>query len=237
MLDQWLDSEFAAKWDASNLRGNPARSDQLDLLADEIVEHYQSDTFVLDLGIGSGILEEKLFERSSNIRIVGVDYSHAMVTLARERLKIHGNNCRYLFKKIEALQASDLEGARISQVIAVQSLHHLPNAIKRRLFAMVNTIVGDGGLFFILDRVSTRSDRLFSIYKTAWNRAEKGAEQKSGKTYEEYSQRMINKDEFPASVASQLGWLRAAGFEADCLDLRIDRALLVARAISRVVNA
>jgi len=85
MVDDWSDADFVRDWDVTILEGNPTRAEQLDILEDE----YRPGTAILDVGFGSGTVEEMIFEWVPEARVVGVDSSAGMIGLARERLRGH----------------------------------------------------------------------------------------------------------------------------------------------------
>src|ERR1700712_1525592 len=74
-------------WDAESRTYNPSRAEQLDIMITIIADHYHLDKTILDLGIGTGLVEEMLFQRIPQAQIVGVDGSSAMLELAHKRLQ------------------------------------------------------------------------------------------------------------------------------------------------------
>ncbi len=86
--DNWHNREFATEWDeAGKLFTNPDRLRLLSLLADLL--EASGATRVLDLGIGSALVESAVKQRHpeyyNQCRITGVDASAAMLDLARRR--------------------------------------------------------------------------------------------------------------------------------------------------------
>src|ERR1700730_3613193 len=86
MRNTWLDLSHTSKWDGDPLSGNPLREEQLDLLLALIADHYVPGSTILDLGSGSGLVEDELFRRLPEALAVGIDYSPAMIAMARQRL-------------------------------------------------------------------------------------------------------------------------------------------------------
>ena len=58
---------------------------------------------VLDVGCGTGRLTEQLLARLSLGRVIGIDQSSNMVSVAREHLKRHGDRLRLLVADAAAL--------------------------------------------------------------------------------------------------------------------------------------
>src|SRR5262245_44654867 len=86
MKDQWHDPAFAAEWDETTAAGNPTRAEQIDIILFLIERLYRPSAQILDLGVGSGQLEQLLLQRVPQAEVVGIDSSPAMLALARRRL-------------------------------------------------------------------------------------------------------------------------------------------------------
>ena len=86
MRDAWHDEGFARRWDSEDaLRTNPDREAQIALLVALVAESWRDGDRLLDLGVGSGLVEDALFERLPDIEVVGIDRSEAMLARARAR--------------------------------------------------------------------------------------------------------------------------------------------------------
>ena len=60
--DAWDDKGFADRWDGKNhFRDNPGRGEQLDLILHLLAGGCREDSLILDLGSGSGRVEELIF--------------------------------------------------------------------------------------------------------------------------------------------------------------------------------
>src|SRR5713226_4822225 len=71
MKDQWDNPNFVIQWDQTALEGNPTRAEQLDILISLLEDTYREGTTILDLGIGSGLIEALLFTRRPHTDVVG----------------------------------------------------------------------------------------------------------------------------------------------------------------------
>ena len=67
-------------------RTNPTRTEQLDILLTLVEGEYRPGSAILDIGMGSGRVEESLLGRLPDAFVVGVDASEAMLALAAGRL-------------------------------------------------------------------------------------------------------------------------------------------------------
>src|SRR5690606_41446870 len=83
----WSDPETARKWDEDNTSRNPLRPQQLEMLLAILEDEFEPGKTILDLGYGTGVVEQMIYERIPAAQIVGVDRSGALMALAAVRLK------------------------------------------------------------------------------------------------------------------------------------------------------
>jgi tRNA (cmo5U34)-methyltransferase len=162
---------------------------------------------VLDLGAGTGILAARVAAAYPDADLVLVDGAPAMLEQARERL---GDGV--------ALHVADLrdplpEGP-FCAVVSALAIHHLDDAGKRDLLARAYEALSPGGMFVNAEQVAGPSPRFDAHYR-AWHEAAARAAGATAQEWDAAVQRMRH-DEC-ASVEDQLAWMRAAGFDADCL--------------------
>jgi tRNA (cmo5U34)-methyltransferase len=162
---------------------------------------------VLDLGAGTGILAARVAAAYPDADLVLVDGAPAMLEQARERL---GDEV--------ALHVADLrdplpEGP-FCAVVSALAIHHLDDAGKRVLFARAYEALSPGGIFVNAEQVAGPSPRFDAHYR-AWHEAAARAAGATAQEWDAAVQRMRHDD--CASVDDQLAWMRAAGFDADCL--------------------
>ena len=181
MRDAWHDEGFARRWDSEDaLRTNPDREAQIALLVALVAESWRDGDRLLDLGVGSGLVEEALFRRLPDIQVVGIDHSEAMLEQARARHRGR-TNLRLVNGGFEDLDALDSLGADGSMappfefVICVQALHEVSDDVKRAVFAFVRRRIAPSGLFLVLDRFDYEPFTLAPEYRCIWNRLNKSA--------------------------------------------------------------
>lgn len=197
------------------------------ILADE----YQEGKTILDIGFGSGLVEQAIFERIPNAFIVGIDSSEPMINLAKERLKNWQSQYVAIKHDITKLDGLQLPPKEYQVVISIQTIHNLSNKDKKKIFDFANLVLQDKGLILILDRIAVNTPGLFSVYQSMWKRLERihGAPIKAGDTYEEHVKMTTGKGDSPISIEEHLIMLREAGFEPACLHAHAHRALIGAR--------
>ena len=233
MRDAWHDEGFARRWDAEDaVRTNPDRETQIALLVALVAESFRDGDRLLDLGVGSGLVEEALFERLPGIEVVGIDRSQAMLTQARARHRGR-TNLRLIDGGFETLDATGGLGPPFQFVICVQALHEVADDVKRTVFAFVRRRIAPRGLLLVLDRFDYEPFALAPEYRCIWKRLnQRTAQRRPPETplsFEEYRTRYAAKIDHVGTVESYLRWMREAGFDAACLYQQFNRALIAAR--------
>jgi SAM-dependent methyltransferase len=225
--DDWENPEFAQRWDAVVSAANVSRAEQLDILTTIIERIYVPGTSILDLGIGSGLVELALFARVPGAQIVGVEQSEAMIVLAEQRLAPFADLCQIVRHDLAEIEGLSLQERIYSVAFSVQTLHHIPHAAQRAVYEFVAQLLPPGGVFLHVERVALDAVSLASVIPPAWEALESRAEVKSGGTAEDFLMRLRHKSEYAATLEQHLAWLRETGFAAACLHMQLNRALMV----------
>lgn len=227
MKDNWSDPAFAEEWDTVDSQGHPTRPEQLDVLISIIADSYESDSLILDVGCGSGQVEELILKKRPDAKIIGVDSSLAMLDIARKRLTRFKDNFQGLAKDIGLLNSAALPKGSYKIIFSVQVLHELNTELRRTLFKKIYDLLEVGGQFLIMDRVKTDLDTFETPYKSVWNRLESITSLKSANDFEGYKNRIKTKEDSPGSIEEFEQLLREAGFKFAILHLNFDRAVMV----------
>ena len=226
--DAWEEEGFAKSWDAVNAaRDNPDRANQLDLLITLLEGMGPDDGWLLDLGSGSGQVETLIFERMPHARVVCLDNSEEMLKLASGRLSAYDGRYQQILGDMNDLGVVEFPHTPYSAVFSSQALHEIPHESKQAVYQKVYGLLHSRGVFYILDRIEPRFDDLRDEYECVWNRLNRRTD--APMTFNEYRERYDSKEDYPASLDEQLGWLKAAGFLAAPLYLHFNRALIAAR--------
>jgi tRNA (cmo5U34)-methyltransferase len=225
--DDWENPEFAQRWDAVVSAANPSRAEQLDFLTAIVERVYIPGTSVLDLGLGSGLVELALFNRVPEARVVGVEQSEAMIALAEQRLAPYADRCQVVRHDLADIENLTLPEGIYSVAFSVQALHHIPHEAQQAVYRFVARLLPPGGAFLHVERVALDAHTFADVIPPAWEALERRAEVKSGGTAEDFLARLGYKSEYAATLEQHLAWLREAGFAATCLHLQLNRALMV----------
>jgi ubiquinone/menaquinone biosynthesis C-methylase UbiE len=220
----WQERETAREWDAGGGARLPTRVEQQEILLTLLREAQVGHRVVLDLGVGSGLVAEAVLEALPEASLVGIDFSEAMLDLARVRLARFGPRVRLLRHDLAELGELVPPTGRYAAALSVQTLHHLSDADKEAAIAWSARVVETGGLIVIVDRVAV-PESLFSGWAALWRRIDPA----TPASYAEYEEQLALAGDHPASVHDQLSWLRKAGLDAMCVHAYGHRVVLAGR--------
>lgn len=116
-------------------------------MAEQLPEGIES---LLDIGCGSGLELDAIFQRFPTLAVTGIDLSPAMLAKLRQK---HGD------KALTLRQADYFQCALGSQcfdaVVAFETLHHFTLAQKTALFKKLYHTLKPGGVFLECDYIAT----------------------------------------------------------------------------------
>lgn len=193
----------------------PHRAEGEQVLLDEIPP---SARRVLDLGTGDGRLLALVGETRPQMRGIGLDFSEVMLSAAQDRFRTD--------ERVELIEHDLAERlpslGRFDAIVSSMAIHHLEHERKRSLFAEVHEVLEPGGVFANFDHVASPTHRLhLAFYEAIGEPLE----------YEDPSNRLLD-------VESQLGYLRAVGFDdVDCYWKWREMALLVGVKPGRAIES
>ncbi|EHQ25865.1 class I SAM-dependent methyltransferase [Mucilaginibacter paludis] len=165
---------------------------------------------VLDIGAGTGIFSQTIYQQRPDLHFTLMDISGDMLKVARERFAGLPN-----FKFIEMDFSANPIAEKYDLIISALAIHHLEDEHKAVLYNRVYQALKPGGLFINADQVEGRSAGFDEFYKSNWketvNRSELAPE-----AIERAFER-IKLDKF-ARLETQLKMLETAGFnDTDCI--------------------
>lgn len=161
---------------------------------------------VLDLGAGTGLVAALVRARYPRATLTLVDIAPKMLDLARKRFAEDETGVRFV---VADYSHEDLD-AEYDTVVSALSIHHLTDADKAGLFQRVRKALVPGGIFVNADQVLGRTPDEDRMYWEDWEREARAL----GATNDDIAmaQERMREDR-TAPLASQLGWLHAAGFQ------------------------
>lgn len=233
MAQDWHNPEVARHWDAQSNATNPVRREQLDILVTLVSRFIQPGNWLVDLGYGSGQVEQLLFDRSPDVHVVGVDSSAEMMKLASDRLADHVNQFESISHDLASLTSLSLPNHPYQFVIAIQSLHHLSKAAMRAAYDWIYQVLEPGGMFLLLDRLRVENDGVFEVMREVWLRQDdvygSCVAPREGETFDNHERIVRDRGDYPVLLDEHLAWLKGSGFQAACLHLHGNRALIAGR--------
>lgn len=229
LMDNWDNSSFVKHWDSTHLEGNPVRKEQLKVVKHLVKKYYEPESEILDIGIGTGILEEMLYEENSEYKIYGVDGSQIMVQLAKKRLSHIIDNVSFVIGDLEKIQEIKFPKKNGKVAVSIQTLHNLSNHAKITIFERVYEWLLPGGIFIIMDRIKPYPPKAYNIYKTMWKYLEHEFNTviKEEESYDDHKKKLNEKGDNPLSLLEHISLLEKAGFNATVVHLVANRTVFV----------
>jgi SAM-dependent methyltransferase len=202
--EEWTTAEHVLRY-LSRADGYPRRTEGESVLLDHVPRDARR---ILDLGTGDGRLLTLLGIERREMLGVGLDFSELMLEAARKRFT---HDQRIELVKHDLARPLPALG-RFEAVVSSFAIHHLEHERKRSLYGEVFDLLEPGGVFANFEHVASPTHRLHLAFFTAIGEPLEDEDQ---------SDRLLD-------VESQLGWLRALGFEdVDCYWKWLEMALLV----------
>lgn len=226
--DDWQDADFAREWDRSLPRTNPIRGEHLSTLVEAIAADWREGDRILDLGIGSGQIEESLFRRLPSACVVGIDSSRAMMEIARERLSPFEGRWRLVERDLGAESQPGIEPGGFRYVVCSQVLHEMPDPAKQRALRTAHRALSQDGLFLLADRSRMEDDYFFHAYSAVWKRWKSAQPATLGNCFGDFLAHYQDKDDYAATVGDYLRWMDELGLKATLLHLELNRFLIAA---------
>ncbi len=105
---------------------------------------------LLDIGCGSGLELDEIFQLLPNLRVTGVDLSGEMLQKLREK---HGDKALTLLQEDYFL--CELGENRFDAAVSFETLHHFTGSKKRGLFEKICRALRPGGVYLECDYIAT----------------------------------------------------------------------------------
>lgn len=177
---------------------------------------------VLELGVGTGNLTQKILTRFPHSTVVGYDLSEQMLAQAQSKLAAfearlqlcHGDISQTVFP------------GPFDAVVSAIAVHHVPPPAKPILFHRLYPALHPGGVLVLGDAFQAAAPALEDTYRRriAAELARRGVDTTA---YEAYSRRSGPSGGASTHVPAYLRWMQQAGFvNADCVWKHFGRAVV-----------
>ncbi|MBS1526769.1 MAG: class I SAM-dependent methyltransferase [Bacteroidetes bacterium] len=165
---------------------------------------------VLDIGAGTGLFSQFIYEANPDLRFTLVDVSSQMLDVARERFAGSDN---FEFKELD-FSKEPLPG-KYDIIISGLAIHHLDHQDKAKLYQNIYKALNDGGLFINADQVEGKNLLFDSLYKYLWRETVSHSGLDHEALVQSFERTKLDK---LAPLHTQLHMLEKAGFnEVDCI--------------------
>jgi len=114
------------------------------------IEETDEPLNILDLGCGTGLELEALFQRVPNALITGVDVSKNMLERLRERYVAHMSQITLV---VNSYLTMPFGAQAYDHIISAMANHHLLRDTKRKLYMKIHTVLKPGGKYIEGDSV------------------------------------------------------------------------------------
>ncbi|MHC4269565.1 MAG: class I SAM-dependent methyltransferase [Planctomycetota bacterium] len=218
------DSDIIATYDLDMDVWHPNRK-KMASIACEILPFNRSDNIrILDLGVGTGYLSQKIIETFPKASIVAIDAAEMMIDKAKLRLKDQLERITFETATFQELSNKEKDLSGIDTVVSAFALHHLSREEKLRLFQYVHSILKPDGWFIncdIFNATDPAIEALFRhlLYKGTQERTLNLKHQEKTLDYiaTEYTSKEKRDGDNPLSVTEETQLLTQAGFRmVDC---------------------
>jgi ubiquinone/menaquinone biosynthesis C-methylase UbiE len=126
---------------------------------------YYNNNFenIVDLGAGTGLLTQEIYEIYNNAHYTLIDVSKDMLEIAEERFRGLNN---FAFIKADYIENIPVE--KCDLICSALSIHHLENNDKEKLYKNIYKILEKGGCFINLDQFIGSSAMVNDLYNEWW---------------------------------------------------------------------
>ena len=203
----------------------PLAQEQLGVMMSILKTREEPIESFLDLGCGDGILGAAILGEYPAARGVLADFSTPMLEQARKQLKEYADQlvfesldygCPDWVDRMQAYRPFDA-------VVSGYSIHHQPDARKRRVYEEIYSLLSPGGWFVNIEHVSSAAQLNIDLFENHYIAARYAIEKQQGgprsfaQLAEEYKNRPDKAANILAPVELQCNWLREIGYEeVDC---------------------
>lgn len=225
----WKKAEVVRQYLSDVVTAIPCRAEQIEVML-RVVEGQMDEEGAavenfLDLGCGDGILADALLRQYPAARGTLVDFSKPMLKAAKERFAETSADLQFVAADFGNPNWTDALGGRapFDVIFSAFSIHHQPDAEKKRVYAKIFELLKPGGIFVNDEHVASATPWVEERWDRLMIDAMVGHQSKAGggKSAEQIEQDYVNREDKAANILApvwdQCDWLREIGFvDVDC---------------------
>jgi len=180
---------------------------------------------LIDLGVGSGLVAERLLDATPSLEVVGIDVSAVMLARLRERLIRFSDRVTLIEGDVADPASFALDERDFDMVVTVQTLHNVPFADQQAALRFAAEALRPGGILLSLDKTAIPAGA-YDLYSRLGLFSSLGA---FPDTFAEYDAREAAEGEHAPPLATFLAWVASTGLDAGVLDAHANYALVGGR--------
>jgi len=215
-LESWHSDDYVAAWIGQDVLANMLQVPR-QISAALVAEAEKPVSHVIDIGAGHGPYLQVMLDAFPAARGTWVDSSEAMLEEAKPRLEPLGERVTYVVGDCEQLAGLDLQPADV--IVTSRMVHHFAPDSIQRMYATALELLTPSGWFFNLDHFGSPE---------GWEKRYRAIRRQfTGKPPQEIAP---HRHDYPLpQLDESIGYLRAAGFDADVPWRTFFTALLAGR--------
>src|SRR3982074_2983684 len=208
----WKSAEVARSFAATAEQRERERREQLVLVA-RLLPFKRNDTFTfLDLGAGTGAASRAVLAEFPRATAILADFSTEMMAEGRSSLAAFEGRYRYVeFDMLSSDWPAEVP-VPLDAVVSALSIHHLPDARKRTIFAEIRQRLRPNGWYINYDPVRAPDERIEAVWERVNDVYDPDGPYKRSNRSPLEQARYENHVRYMIPLAPQLEWLREAGF-------------------------
>jgi tRNA (cmo5U34)-methyltransferase len=208
----WKSAEVVKSFAAQAEQRERDRHEQLTLVA-RLLPFKRNDAFTfLDLGAGTGAASRAVLAEFPRAAAILADFSTEMMAEGAHALAANAGRYRYVeFDMLSSDWPAEIP-VPLDAVVSALSIHHLPDARKRTIFAEIRQRLKPNGWYINYDPVRAPDTSIESIWERVNDIYDPDAPYKRTHRTPQEQARYENHVRYMIPLAPQLEWLREAGF-------------------------
>lgn len=181
----------------------------------ELLPFAEDEQFTFaDLGAGTGAAAAAVLDRYPRAEAILADFSPQMMAEGERALAPYAGRYRYVEFDLTRAEWPTAIPAGVAAVISSLCVHHLRDERKQQLFGEIRQRLAPGGWYLNFDPVTAADPAVGEAWQRVTDRRDPAAAQKRASRTPEEQIRYENHVRYMIPLEPQVGFLRAAGFEA-----------------------
>jgi cyclopropane fatty-acyl-phospholipid synthase-like methyltransferase len=224
---RWNQAELAAAYDAAAPIVHPRYVEVQDQVLASLPFQSKDEVRLLDVGGGSGRLAERFLDAFPNARAVVLDQSQPFLALATKRLARFGPRADVILARLQDDWPAQLS-SQPDAIVSTSAIHHLEPAEKRNLYQCCRQALVPGGVFINGDEIRDDDEAAYLAQLQTWaahmqrliadNEVSEPMAQAlsawQSRNIDHFQQPRRSGDDCHETIAAQLEYLQAAGFDS-----------------------